>query len=433
LLFQIQIKCNNFLGVSGMASKTLLNKTVCIVGLGYVGLPLAQDFSEHIRTIGYRRDQKKVDELNKKPGNKIEATTDPKKIKEADFVIIAVPTPVTKAKDPDLGPVISSAEMVGKNLKKGAIVVLESTVFPGVSEDLMAPILERESGMKCGKDFFIGYSPERINPGDEEHILKNIFKIVSGMDKKSTDDLCELYALVTNVYRAPNIKTAEAAKVIENVQRDLNIALMNELSMIFARLGLDTDEVLKAAGTKWNFHHYKPGMVGGHCIPVDPYYLVQKAKEVGYHAQVILAGRSINDSMPRYVATMAVKGLNKVGKVIKGSNVLIMGLTYKEDVADVRESPAENMVEELKDYDVNVYGYDPLLTPAEIKHFGAIPLTKIDKKMDAVIIAVAHKQFKEMSVEDIRAFMNDHPVLVDVRGMVDRVESEKLGMYYRKL
>ena len=416
-----------------MVSKNLSQKTVCIVGLGYVGLPLAEDFSHHIRTIGFRRDQRKVDELDATKGNKIEATTDPKKIKLADFVIIAVPTPVTKAKDPDLEPVISASEVVGQNLKKGAIVVLESTVYPGVSEDIMGAVLERESGMKCGKDFFIGYSPERINPGDEEHILKNITKIVAGMDEKSTDALCELYGLVTTVYRAPDIKTAEAAKVIENIQRDLNIALMNELSMIFAKLGLDTDEVLKAAGTKWNFHKYKPGMVGGHCIPVDPYYLVQKAKEVGYHPQVILAGRSINDGMPKYVAEMAVKGLNKVGKTIKGSNVLIMGLTYKEDVADIRESPVENMVAELKEYDVNVYGYDPLLSDTVIEHFGAIPLPKLDKMMDAVIISVAHSQFRKMGVEEISRFMNAHPVLIDVRGMEDREAAEAQGFYYRKL
>ena len=406
---------------------------MCVIGLGYVGLPLAEDFSRHLRTIGYRRDQKKVDELNKIPGNRIEATTDPRRIKEADFVIIAVPTPVTKAKDPDLEPVISASEIVGRNLKKGAIVVLESTVYPGVTEDIMGPILERESGLRCGKDFKIGYSPERINPGDEAHILKNITKIVSAMDKQSLDQLSALYGLITNVYRAPDIKTAEAAKVIENIQRDLNIALMNELSMIFARLGIDTDEVLKAAGTKWNFHTYRPGMVGGHCIPVDPYYLVQKAKEVGYHPQVILAGRSINDSMPKYVAEMAVKGLNKVGKTIKGSNVLIMGLTYKEDVADIRESPVENMVHELKEYDVNVYGYDPLLSDAVIEHFGAHPLPKLDKKMDAVIITVAHTKFREMNLEQIRGLMKSKPVLVDVRGMLDQDEAEKTGIYYRKL
>ena len=253
------------------------------------------------------------------------------------------------------------------------------------------------------------------------------------MDKQTLDSLTELYGQVTNVYQAPDIRTAEAAKVIENVQRDLNIALMNELSMIFARLGINTDEVLKAAGTKWNFHQYRPGLVGGHCIPVDPYYLVKKAKEVGYHPQVILAGRSINDGMPKYVAEMTVKGLNKVGKVIKGSNVLIMGLTYKEDVADIRESPVENMVQELKEYDVTVYGYDPLLPETVISHFGAQPLPKLDRKMDAVIIAVAHSSFRKMSVGEIRNLMNDHPVLIDVRGMVDYETASKAGIYYRKL
>jgi UDPglucose 6-dehydrogenase/UDP-N-acetyl-D-galactosamine dehydrogenase len=394
---------------------------------------LAEDFSEHIRTIGYRRNKKEVDKLNAKKGNRIEATSDPARIKEADFVIIAVPTPVTKAKDPDMEPVISASETVGKNLKKGAIVVMESTVYPGVTEDIMVPILERESGMKCGKDFKVGYSPERINPGDKVHTLKNINKVVSGMDKETLDELAELYGLITNVYLAPTIKTAEASKVIENIQRDLNIALMNELSMIFARLGLDTDEVLKAAGTKWNFHAYKPGLVGGHCIPVDPYYLVQKAKEVGYHPKVILAGRSINDGMPKYVAEMTVKSLIKVGKPVKNSNVLIMGLTYKEDVADVRESPAEYMIDELKEYDVNVFGYDPLLSDNEIRHFGTTPLSKPDKKMDAVIVAVAHAPFRMMSVAQIRSLMNDTPVLVDVRGMIDSDAAEKAGMFYRKL
>lgn len=416
-----------------MESQEILKKTVCVVGLGYVGMPLAEAFSEHLRTIGFRRDQKKVDELNATAGNRIEATTDPALIREADFVIIAVPTPVTKAKDPDLEPVESSAETVGQNLKKGAIVVLESTVYPGVTEGIMGPILERESGMVCGKDFAIGYSPERINPGDEEHVLSRIYKVVSGMDEQTLNDLTALYGLVTNVYPASNIRTAEASKVIENVQRDLNIALMNELSMIFSKLDIDTEEVLKAAETKWNFHHYRPGMVGGHCIPVDPYYLVKRAKEVGYHAQVILAGRSINDSMPKYVADLAVKGLNKVGKTINGSKVLIMGLTYKEDVADIRESPVEEMVHELKDFDVQVYGYDPLLSDDVIERFGAIPLPRLDQKMDAVIIAVAHQEFRQMAVEAIRALMNDRPVLIDVRGMVDQEACRDLGIHYRKL
>jgi UDPglucose 6-dehydrogenase/UDP-N-acetyl-D-galactosamine dehydrogenase len=403
------------------------------VGLGYVGLPLAEEFSRHIRTIGFRRDQEKVDELNAIPGNNIEATTDPNRIKEADFVIIAVPTPVTRAKDPDLEPIISASEVVGQHLKKGAIVVLESTVYPGVTEEIMGPILEKESGLHCGKDFKIGYSPERINPGDEEHILNNITKIVAGMDKQSLDQLSALYGLITTVYRAPDIKTAEAAKVIENIQRDLNIALMNELSMIFAKLGIDTEEVLKAAGTKWNFHTYRPGMVGGHCIPVDPYYLVKRAKEVGYHPQVILAGRSINDSMPKYVANLAIKGLNKAGKKIKGSNVLIMGLTYKEDVADIRESPVEEMVHELKEFEVNVYGYDPLLPDSVIEQLGVKKLPKLNKKMDAVIIAVAHKQFKEMSIHDILGLMKENPVVVDVKGMVKPIDAEKGGIYYQKL
>ena len=416
-----------------MVYEPVKNKTVCVVGLGYVGLPLAQDFSRYIKTIGFRRDQKKVDELNSRQGNKIEATTDPKRIKEADFVIIAVPTPVTKAKDPDLEPVISASEVVGKNLKKGAIVVLESTVYPGVSEEIMGRILERESGLHCGKDFKIGYSPERINPGDEVHTLPNIVKIVSGMDKETLDELSALYGLVTNVYRAPDIKTAEAAKVIENVQRDLNIALMNELSMIFSKLGIETEEVLKAAETKWNFHKYRPGLVGGHCIPVDPYYLVKRAKEVGYHPQVILAGRAINDSMPKYVANLAIKGLINAGKKVKGSNILIMGMTYKEDVSDIRESPVEDMVHELKEFGVNIYGYDPLLPNSVIEHFGVKLLPKPAKKMDAVIIAVAHKQFKEMSVEQIRGLMNKNPVLIDVRGMVNQNQVEKTGMYYRKL
>jgi UDP-N-acetyl-D-glucosamine/UDP-N-acetyl-D-galactosamine dehydrogenase len=253
-----------------MVRKKISDKVVCVIGLGYVGLPLAEAFSKHLRTIGYRRNQRAVDELNATPGNKIEATTNPMLIKQADFVIIAVPTPVTKAKDPDMEPVESASRSVGQHLKKGAIVVLESTVYPGVSEEIMAPILERESRLVCGKDFKIGYSPERTNPGDQEHTLPNIYKIVSGMDVESLNELSELYGLITNVYQTPDIKTAEAAKVIENVQRDLNIALMNELSMIFARLGISTDEVLKAAGTKWNFHQYCPGLVGGHCIPVDP-------------------------------------------------------------------------------------------------------------------------------------------------------------------
>jgi UDPglucose 6-dehydrogenase/UDP-N-acetyl-D-galactosamine dehydrogenase len=403
-----------------------------VVGLGYVGTPLAEAFAEKLPTIGFDIDTRKINQLTG-AGSKIQATTDPARIRQADVIMICVPTPVTRAKDPDLGPVRSAAATVGKNLRPGAIVVLESTVYPGVTEEVLVPILEKESGLKCGKDFFVGYSPERINPSDEAHTLDKITKIVSGMDAKTTKELVGLYGLVTNVYRAPDIRTAEAAKVIENIQRDLNIALMNELSLIFGRMGLDTQAVLDAAGTKWNFHPYRPGLVGGHCIPVDPYYLVMKAEELGYHPQVILAGRAINDSMPKHVAELAIKGLNNAGKVIKGSKVLIMGLTYKEDVPDTRESPVEEIVRELKEYQIHVLGYDPLLPNEVITHFGAEPVKKLGLKVDAVIIAVAHKQFRALPVREILSLMNRDPVLVDVRGMVDPKSAEMQDVYYRKL
>ena len=271
-------------------------------------------------------------------------------------------------------------------------------------------------------------SPERINPGDDAHVLSKITKIVAGIDAETLEDLASLYGNVTTVYRARSIQVAEAAKVIENIQRDLNIALMNELTVIFHRLGINTAEVLEAAGTKWNFMHFTPGLVGGHCIPVDPYYLVARAQEYGYHPQVILAGRAINDSMPKYVADMAVKGLNNAGKVIKGSSVLIMGLTYKENVPDIRESPVEEMVKELKEFGVTVYGYDPLLPDSVIQKFGAIPIPELDKKVDAIIVAVAHDAFKSMDIDCIRNLMKVHPVLVDVRGMIDKIAAEEKGI-----
>jgi len=405
---------------------------ICIVGLGYVGMPLAKAFSRHLKVIGYDVDEKKVKELNDNEEN-IEFTTDPSLIKQADFVIIAVPTPVTRSKEPDLSFVKSAAETVGKNLKKGGVVVLESTVYPGVTEEVVKPILEEKSGLRCGEDFKIGYSPERINPGDEEHTLDKITKIVGGMDEETTDVLMELYGKVTEVYKAKDIKTAEAAKVIENIQRDLNIALMNELSLIFDKMGLDTRAVLEAAGTKWNFHKYKPGLVGGHCIPVDPYYLVHKAEELGYHPQVILAGRAINDYMPRHVALMTVKALNDVGKVIKNSKVLIMGLTYKENVPDTRESPVREMVKELEEFGIKIFGYDPLLRKEDMEEFGVEALDRLSVKVDAVIITVAHDEIKKMDLEDIKKIMTDKPVLIDVRGMFDVKMAEKEGFCYRRL
>jgi len=406
---------------------------VCVVGLGYVGMPLAKAFSEHFKVIGYDVNEKKVKELNDNEEN-MEFTTDPALIKEADFIIIAVPTPVTKSKEPDLSYVKSAAETIGKNLKKGSVVVLESTVYPGVTEVVVKPILEEESGFRSGENFKIAYSPERINPGDEEHSLGKITKIVAGMDEETTEIVAELYKRVTSsIFEAKDIKTAEAAKVIENIQRDLNIALMNELSIIFDKMGLDTGAVLEAAGTKWNFHKYKPGLVGGHCIPVDPYYLVHKAEELGYHPQVILAGRAINDYMPRHVALIAVKALNDVGKVIKGSRVLIMGLTYKENVPDTRESPVREMVKELEEFGVKIFGYDPLLRKEDIAEFGMEALDGLSVKVDAVIIAVAHDEFKKMDLEDIQKLMKDKPVLIDVRGMFDVKNVERGGFCYRRL
>ena len=414
--------------------KRVRDKTICVVGLGYVGLPLAEAFSKHFRVIGYDVDEKKVREPNNNNSEEnLNFTADSTEIKKVDFVIIAVPTPVTKSKEPDLSYVKSVAETVGKNLKRGSIVILESTVYPGVTEEIVKPILEKESGMKCGVDFKMGYSPERINPGDEEHSLEKITKIVAGMDEETTAILAELYGMITNVYKAKDIKTAEAAKVIENIQRDLNIALMNELAIIFHKIGLDTKAVLDAAATKWNFHRYSSGLVGGHCIPVDPYYLVYKAKELGYHPQVILAGRTINDYMPKYVAEMTIKGLNEVGKVIKGSKVLIMGLTYKKNVPDTRQSPVREIVKELKEYRVDIYGYDPLLSKEEIEGFGVKALNELNIRGDCVIIAVAHDEFKKMKFNDIKKFMNDKPLLIDVRGMFDEEEVREKGFYYRRL
>lgn len=402
-----------------MVSEELKSKTVCVVGLGYVGQPLAEAFSSHLKTIGFDIVAEKVSRINGSNDGKLLCTSDPASMKQADFVLICVPTPVTKQKEPDLSPVRSAAEVVGKNLKKGAIVVLESTVYPGVTEEMVVPILEKESGMKCGLDFKVGYSPERVNPGDEAHSIDKITKIVSGMDEESTRHLAELYGLITHVFVAKDIKTAEAAKVIENIQRDINIALMNELSLIFYKIGLNTQDVLEAAGTKWNFHKYTPGLVGGHCIPVDPYYLVYKARELGYHPQVILAGRAVNDYMPKHVAELAIKGLNDAGKVIKGSKVLIMGLTYKENVPDTRESPAREMVKALKEYKVDVYGYDPLLSKKEIEGFGVKAVEGLNGiKADCIILAVPHEQFKTSDFRDLEKVMKDCPAIVDVKGIL---------------
>jgi UDP-N-acetyl-D-galactosamine dehydrogenase len=416
-----------------MVSKTnLTRKIVCIVGLGYVGLPLAIEFSKHFKVIGFDINDKKVKKL-RQSYHQFEMTSDPSKIKLADFVIIAVPTPVTKSKQPDLQPVVSASEIVGKNLKKHAIVVLESTVYPGVTEEIMGPILEKESGLKVGIDFKIGYSPERVNPGDKYHTIDKITKIVSGYDKESADVLAELYGKITTVYKAQNIKIAESAKVIENIQRDLNIALMNELSIIFHKMNLDTKAILDAASTKWNFIRFSPGLVGGHCIPVDPYYLVFKASELGYHPQVILAGRAINDNMPKHVAELAIKTLNEAGKVINGSKILIMGLTFKENVEDTRETPVREIIKELNEFKCQIYGYDPLLSKEEIATFGVQPYENFKPKVDGIIIAVAHDAFRKMTLDTIKKFMNKKPVLIDVRGIYNNLDANRKGFYYKTL
>jgi UDP-N-acetyl-D-galactosamine dehydrogenase len=413
---------------------------VCVVGLGYAGLPLAEAFSKSLRVIGFDINAQKITGLNL--GNKnsnLTFTDDAHEIAGADFNIICVPTPVTSSKEPDISYIEAAAATIGRNMKKGSVVILESTVYPGMTEEIIRPVLENESGMKCGEDFKIAYSPERVNPGDESHSVNKTVKVVAGMDNETTELIARLYSRVTpNIFKAKNIKTAEAAKVIENIQRDLNIALMNELSLIFERLNLNTSDVLDAAATKWNFHRYSPGLVGGHCIPVDPYYLVYRAKEFGYHPQVILAGRAINDSMGKHVARITIKALNDAGKLIKGSRVLIMGLTYKENVVDTRETPLKQLVEELKEYGIETYGYDPLLDDIG-DEFGITILKTLEQagKFDGIILAVPHDIFKEangkISLRRLYNVANSHPVLVDVRGCLDVGEVLANGFHYRTL
>ncbi|EMR75165.1 nucleotide sugar dehydrogenase [Thermoplasmatales archaeon SCGC AB-540-F20] len=402
------------------------DEVIGIVGLGYVGWPLLKEFEKHLKVIGFDINKEKINRL-KSQTVLAELTSDSSRLEEASIVLIAVPTPIKQSKQPDLSFVTSACELVGQNLKKNAIVVLESTVYPGVTEEVMAPILGRESRMKLGSDFFIGYSPERVNPGDSEHTIDKITKIVSGMNKDITKRLAAVYGLITKVYEAENIKTAEAAKVIENVQRDLNIALINELSLIFHRIGIDTKAVLDTAATKWNFIRFTPGLVGGHCIPVDPFYLVYKAQEIGHHPQVILAGRSVNDFMLKHVAELTIKALNDSEKVINGSKVLIMRLTFKENVEDTRETPVKHIIKELKDFHCNIYGYDPLLSKKDIESFGIPAVATIsDEVFDAVIVSVSHDIFKSISLDDLKKIMNKKPVIVDVRRLFDKSKQNRL-------
>lgn len=421
---------------------------VAVVGLGYVGLPLAVAFSKKLPTIGFDINQEKISQykngidVTNEVGNEVIKncelvfTSNPADLKQADFIIVAVPTPVDKHRNPDLRPIWGASKTVGKNLKKGVIVVYESTVYPGVTEDECAPILERESGMKCGIDFKIGYSPERINPGDKIHRLETIVKIVSGMDEESLDIIAQTYQMVIDagVYRASSIKVAEAAKVIENSQRDINIAFVNELSKIFSLIGIDTKEVLKAAGTKWNFLNFSPGLVGGHCIGVDPYYLAYKAQEKGYLPQVILSGRRVNDDMGRYVAENVVKLMIKDGCNIKNAKVLIMGITFKEDVPDVRNSKVADIVYELKEYGVETYIIDPNALSHEVEEEYGFSLNVDIPKVDAVVLAVPHKEYKNLLNHDIRKMLDDgRNVFADIKGLMEKKSAEAVGLSYWRL
>lgn len=433
-------------------------ENLSVIGLGYVGMPLAIAFANKVNVIGFDVNKEKIElykqgiDVTNEVGNKaLKETTalmtsDETKLKEAKFHIIAVPTPINDDKTPDLRPIIGASRVLGRNLTKGSIVVYESTVYPGVTEEVCIPILEEESNLKCGVDFKVGYSPERINPGDKLHRLENITKVVSGMDEESLENIASIYELIIDagVHRAESIKVAEAAKVIENSQRDINIAFVNELAMIFNKMEIDTKAVLEASGTKWNFLKFYPGLVGGHCIGVDPYYLTHKAEQIGYHSQVILSGRRINDGMGKYVGESTVKNLIKANKQVKGAKVAILGMTFKEDCPDVRNSKVIDIISELKEYGINVFVADPIADENEVKREYGIELTKFEniKNMDAVIVAVGHKEYIELTLESIKKLYEEKPyslnsedklVLVDVKGIFDRKEAQLKNYLYWRL
>jgi len=419
---------------------------IAVVGLGYVGLPLAVLLGKKFKVIGFDVDPTRIGELKRgydRTGEvereqieqaKVEFTSSPERLKEARLIIVTVPTPIDEHKIPDLRPLKAATRTVGRNLTPGSVVVYESTVYPGTTEEICVPILEQESGLKYGEDFKVGYSPERVNPGDKNHTIEKIVKVVSACDEESLELLSQIYGSVieAGIHRAPNIKTAEAAKVIENTQRDLNIALINELALIFHRLGIDTRDVLEAAATKWNFLKFEPGLVGGHCIGVDPYYLTFKAQEVGHHPEVILAGRRINDSMGKFVAESTVKLMIKEGKQILGSKVLIMGITFKENVKDTRNSKVVDIYRELLSYGVKPFVYDPWADPEEVEREYGIELLKTphqEAPYDAVVVAVKHDQFKELQPEFFREVSASKPIVVDVKGIYDRERFKDLILW----
>ena len=456
-------------GISLKLYESIINnkEKVAVVGLGYVGMPLAVAFAEKVHVIGFDVNEEKIkqyklgNDITNEVGNeglkatKVYFTYNEEDLRGAKFHIVAVPTPVNDDKTPDLTPVISASEIVGRNLTKGSIVVFESTVYPGVTEEVCMPILEKESGLKCGVDFKIGYSPERINPGDKIHTIEKIIKIVSGMDEETLEEVAKVYELIikAGVYRAESIKVAEAAKVIENAQRDINIAFVNELSMIFNKMGIDTRAVLDAAGTKWNFLKFNPGLVGGHCIGVDPYYLTYRAQQLGYDSQVIAAGRRINDGMGRYIAENTVKSLIKANKQLKGAKVAVLGVTFKENCPDVRNSKVVDIISELKEYGIDVVTYDPIADNEGVVHEYDIELTDIKdiNNVDAVIVAVSHDKFKNLSLDKLKQIYRNQSydlqevavslneglmkknVLIDVKGVFNKAEAEEKGFIYWRL
>lgn len=417
---------------------------VAVIGLGYVGLPLVVEFGKTTRTIGFDIAVPKVEACLRgtDPSRELtdeemaqakfaEYTADPARLGEADIIIVAVPTPVDDAHIPDFRPLVGASISAGRNMKKGTTVVYESTVYPGATEEICIPVLERESGLKWKKDFFIGYSPERINPGDREHTLTTILKVVSGDTPETLEKVAALYEKIVKpgVHRCGSIKAAEAAKVIENTQRDLNIALMNELAIIFGKLGIDTSEVLEAAGTKWNFLKFKPGLVGGHCIGVDPYYLTHKAEMVGYHPQVILAGRRINDGMAKFIAEQTIKSMIASGCPVKGANVIVLGLTFKENCGDLRNSKVGDVINELKSYGVTVFVHDPYGDPAEALHEYGVALTAWADlpRAEAIVAAVSHQEYLEKSVGDFAEKLNQGGYFMDVKAAFDQSALEDSG------
>jgi UDP-N-acetyl-D-glucosamine/UDP-N-acetyl-D-galactosamine dehydrogenase len=419
--------------------------TVAVVGLGYVGLPVAVAFGKHRRTIGYDLSKRRVENLKHmvdttgevSTADLIEAkylkpTAHAADLQHADFIIVAVPTPINAARQPDLSPLESASEAVGRHMKQGATVIYESTVYPGATEEVCVPILEKASGMRWKQDFHVGYSPERINPGDKEHAFTRITKVVSGDDEDTLENVASLYGSVVKagVYRASSIRVAEAAKVIENTQRDLNIAFVNELSIIFEKLGLDTVEVLKAAGTKWNFLPFRPGLVGGHCIGVDPYYLTHKAELAGYHPQVILAGRRINDGMGSHIARKAVQQMIHAGRNIKGARVNVLGLTFKEDVPDIRNSKVADILAELREFGVEAHVHDPLASSEDALHEYGVKLRSWDElpAADALILAVSHKRFLETPVQEYLKKIVRGGCIIDVKSVLDAQAFRREGL-----